>query len=55
MSSRIKVHYLPPYSPNLNPIERLWKILKEKTVYNRYYETSVTFFQAIRGFFLEPV
>ncbi|KAG6559131.1 hypothetical protein RHOW815_000861 [Candidatus Rhabdochlamydia sp. W815] len=36
MSSRIKVHYLPPYSPNLNPIERLWKILREKTVYNRY-------------------
>ncbi|WP_245397523.1 transposase [Candidatus Rhabdochlamydia oedothoracis] len=55
MSSRIKVHYLPPYSPNLNPIERLWKILKEKTVYNRYYETSVTFFQAIRGFFLEEI
>ncbi|QYF48471.1 Transposase ISRhOegibbosus2 [Candidatus Rhabdochlamydia oedothoracis] len=55
MSSRIKVHYLPPYSPNLNPIERLWKILKEKKVYNRYYETSVTFFQAIRGFFLEEI
>jgi len=54
-SSRIKVHYLPPYSPNLNPIERLWKILRENTVYNRYYETSVTFFQAIRGFFLEEI
>jgi len=54
-SSRIKVHYLPPYSPNLNPIERLWKILRENTVYNRYYETSVTFFQAIRGFFLEKI
>lgn len=22
----IELHYLPPYSPNLNPIERLWKI-----------------------------
>ena len=54
-SSRIKVHYLPPYSPNLNPIERLWKILRENTVYNRYYETSVTFFQAIRGFFSEEI
>jgi hypothetical protein len=21
------IHYLPPYSPNLNPIERLWKIM----------------------------
>ena len=20
----INLHYLPPYSPNLNPIERLW-------------------------------
>jgi transposase len=23
----IKLHYLPPYSPNLNPIERLWQII----------------------------
>lgn len=26
-TSRIKVHYLPPRSPNLNAIERLWKII----------------------------
>lgn len=26
---RIKPVYLPPYSPNLNPIEGLWKILKD--------------------------
>lgn len=54
-SSRIKIHYLPPYSPNLNPIERLWKVMRENTVYNRYYETSVRFFQAIRGFFQEEI
>ena len=23
------LHFLPPYSPNLNPIERLWKWMKE--------------------------
>ena len=23
--SKIQLHFLPPYSPNLNPIERLWK------------------------------
>ncbi len=34
----IKLHYLPPYSPNLNPIERLWKIMHEYVTYNRYYE-----------------
>ena len=26
----IKILYLPPYSPNLNPIERLWKFMKKK-------------------------
>lgn len=25
----IVLHYLPPYSPNLNPIERCWKIMNE--------------------------
>jgi len=50
-TSRIKVHYLPPYSPNLNPIERLWKILREIKLYNRYYESSVDFFREIRNFF----
>lgn len=54
-TSRIKVHYLPPYSPNLNPIERLWKIMRETTVYNRYYESSVDFFKEIRGFFTEKI
>ncbi|MGY0408729.1 MAG: transposase [Polaribacter sp.] len=29
--------FLPPYSPNLNIIERLWKILKKKVVYNKFY------------------
>jgi transposase len=24
--NNIKLHYLPTYSPNLNPIERLWKV-----------------------------
>lgn len=30
----ITLHYLPPYSPNLNPIERLWKIMHEQVTYN---------------------
>ena len=25
----IELHYLPSYSPNLNPIERLWKVMNE--------------------------
>ena len=53
--SRIRLHYLPPYSPNLNPIERLWKILREMTLHNRYYETCAECFAAIRGFFSEKI
>lgn len=47
----IKIHYLPPYSPNLNPIERLWKIMHEQVTYNQYYETFAQFKEAIGDFF----
>lgn len=53
--SRIRLHYLPPYSPNLNPIERLWKVFRETTLYNRYFDTCWDFFAAVRGFFADKV
>ena len=53
--SKIRLHYLPPYSPNLNPIERLWKLMREKVHYNRYYESADLFFQEIRNFFQKDI
>ena len=50
-TSKIKLHFLPPYSPNLNPIERLWKFMKEKIIYNTYYQEFEDFKNAILGFF----
>lgn len=50
-NSKVKLHFLPPYSPNLNPIERLWKWMKEVVVYNTYYECFKEFRCAIFGFF----
>lgn len=50
-SSKIKLHFLPPYSPNLNPIERLWKWMKERIIYNTYYEDFEEFKLAVFGFF----
>ena len=47
----ICVHYLPPYSPNLNPIERLWKMMHEQTLYNKYYEKFADFSVAVCQFF----
>ena len=40
---KIKILYLPAYSPNLNPIERLWKFMKKKVMANRYFPDLETF------------
>ncbi len=50
-NSRIKLHFLPPYSPNLNPIERLWKIMNEFVRNNRVFQTVKEFRKAIKEFF----
>ena len=51
LKSRIRLLFLPPYSPNLNLIERLWKFFKRSVLYNRYYPTFDNFKKACRGFF----
>ena len=43
----IHLLFLPPYSPNLNLIERLWKFTKKKCLYNKYYESFDKFKGAI--------
>jgi transposase len=48
---RIKIYYLPPYSPNLNPIERVWKVMNERVRNNVYFKTAQEFREAIRSFF----
>jgi transposase len=50
-TSRIKIHYLPGYSPNLNLIERLWKFFKKKILYNQYYEKFEDFLASCKNFF----
>lgn len=49
----IELHYLPPYSPNLNPIERLWKVMNEVVRNNRYFSSASEFRAEIRRFFSE--
>lgn len=48
---RIQLIFLPPYSPNLNLIERLWKFYKKKILYNKYYETFDEFKMQTQDFF----
>jgi transposase len=47
---RIDLHFLPPYSPNLNIIERLWHILKQQVVYNKFYLKFQDFKHAVDAF-----
>ncbi len=49
-SLNIALHYLPPDSPNLNPIERLWKVMNEHARNNRYFATAKVSRQQIDHF-----
>ncbi|OKL36747.1 IS630 family transposase [Domibacillus mangrovi] len=44
---------LPPYSPNLNPIERLWKWLKEQVIANKFHPTKASIEEALKCFLAE--
>jgi transposase len=47
----IDLVYLPPYSPNLNLIERLWRYFKKELMKNKYYGEYSTFESAVENFF----
>jgi transposase len=38
-SDHLKLMFLPPYCPDLNPIERVWWFMRKKTIHNRYLES----------------
>ncbi len=50
LNPRIFLHYLPPYSPNLNSIEPCWKIMHEHTTNNIYHPTFNDFTEKIEEF-----
>lgn len=43
----LELLFLPPYAPNLNLIERLWKFVKKECLYSHYYEQFDAFQAAI--------
>ena len=43
----IELLFLPAYSPNLNLIERLWKLTKKRCLTNRYHENFDRFVEGI--------
>ena len=43
--------FLPPYSPELNPIERVWKLRRRLATHNRYFEDLEQIAEAIETTF----
>jgi len=54
----LRLKRLPAYSPQLNPIERFWKVLRRRATHNRLFDTladlkkslraSLCYFQTVR-------
>lgn len=49
--NNVKLHFIPPYSPNLNSIERLWKVMNEYVRDNKFFTSAKEFRDSIWNFF----
>ena len=47
---QLKFLFLPPYSPNLNLIEGLWKWMKETVIHNVFFSNVGKIRSAVQGF-----
>ena len=50
LQPRVQVFWLPTYSPDLNPIERLWLHLKSTVYANRLYPSLAALLAAVEVF-----
>src|SRR5713226_5235913 len=46
-ADRFVLDFLPPYSPELNPIERVWKLTRRRCLHNRYFENLKDIISAV--------
>lgn len=44
----LRLDFLPPYSPDLNPVERVWKLTRRLCTHNVYFETLDQLVQTVR-------
>src|SRR5580700_5475531 len=52
---RIKHHFIPTYCPHLDPIERLWGLMRKHFTHNRCYAKFNDFCNAVLGFLRDEV
>ena len=52
-ADRFVLYFLPPYSPDLNPVERGWKLVRRICLHNRYFHTLKEIEEVVENQFLE--
>lgn len=50
---KLELMFLPPYSPDLNPMEWFWKFLKKKVTHNTFFSSFKKFQRAIARFIVK--
>lgn len=53
VNKEFKLLFLPPYSPDLNPIERVWKLVRRLCIHNVYFESLEDVVDVIESKFYE--
>ncbi len=46
-AAEFSLEFLPPYSPELNPIERIWKLTRRECLHNCYFPSLEAITQAV--------
>ena len=49
-SAQVSVEYIPPYSPELNPIETCWKVTKNNVTKSQYFSNLENMQDALETF-----
>ena len=49
-NSQVSVEYIPPYSPELNPIETCWKVTKHRVTKSQYFPIIDEMQEALENF-----
>ena len=52
-ADRFTLEFLPPYSPDLNPIDRVWKLTRRLCTHNVYFPTLNSIASAVESKFNE--
>jgi transposase len=50
-AQHLRLLFLPPYSPQLAPIERVWKLARRLATHNRYFATLPDVLKAVNAYF----